>query len=376
MALSPLFFYGTLRHVPLLEIVLGRDQTDMQLVAASAPDHAVHGAGDGQLPMIVSSVGGAATGLLLLEPTPEDVARLAYYHAGLGHVAREITVQDQTGQTHEALAYGPPDGRVHPSDPWSLEVWERDWAEIAVGAAREAMEHYGQWSVDDLVVKMPMLRRRAATMVAARHRTPPPHHHAGADQVEVISRQRVHSHFFALDQMVVRHPRYDGTMTDPLDREAFFAGQAVVLLPYDPVRDEVIVVEQFRANMYALGDPSPWMIEAVLGLIDPGETAAEAGTREAQEEAGVRAERLELVSEAYSSTGSSTEFVTIYVALADFGDLGQGGGLDGEGEDIRRLVLPFDDFAAALNRREFRDAPLITAGFWLMLNRERLRSSA
>ncbi len=82
------------------------------------------------------------------------------------------------------------------------------------------------------------------------------------------------------------------------------------------------------------------------------------------------------MSAAYSSTGSNTEFVTSYLAIADFDELGQGGGLDTEGEDIRRLVLPFEEFAEGLLTQRFRDAPLISTGFWLMLNRERLRGSA
>ena len=142
------------------------------------------------------------------------------------------------------------------------------------------------------------------------------------------------------------------------------------------MRDEVILVEQFRVNMFALGDPSPWIIEAVAGLIDPGETPEVAAAREAQEEAGVTPQSLELVSQTYSSTGSNTEFVTAFVAVCDFGALEQGGGLDVEGEDIRRIIMPFEEFAEGLTTQRFRDAPLMGVGFWLMLNRARLRGSA
>ena len=376
MALEALFFYGTLRHIPLLELVLGRSRSDLQLTPAELPDHKVYWVKKAAFPMIVEEPGARATGLLLRAPTKEDVARLNYYEGGFAYDLREVTALDAANHPHMARVFFPEAGHFTKGHPWVLADWERDWLDITLIAAQEAIAHFGQWSAQDLASKLPMMRMRAATMLTARDRQPTKDHCSGADQVEVLSQERVHSNFFALDRMVVRQPQYDGTISEPLNREVFFAGHAVVLLPYDPVRDEVILVQQFRVNMYALGDPSPWMVEAVAGLIDPGETPEEAGIREAIEEAGVHARHLELVSAAYSSTGSNTEFVTCYVALADFSELGQGGGLDTEGEDIRRLVLPFDEFAEGLLTQRFRDAPLNSTGFWLMLNRERLRGSA
>lgn len=376
MALEPLFFYGTLRHIPLLETVLGRPRDEMTLSEASLPDHGVTWVAGETFPMIATAEEQIAAGLLLRDPTSDDVARLDYYEGGFAYDLRSVTVNLPDGTTVAARVYFPKPDAFAAGPAWSLEDWVHDWADISLIAAREAMEFYGTWSAEDLAVKLPMMRRRADTMRAARLRGQSPDHHAGPEQVEVLSRQRVHSHFFALDRMTLRHTRYDGTKTQVLDREAVFAGCAVVVLPYDPRRDEVMLVEQFRANLFAVGDLSPWVIEAIAGLVDPGEEAETAALREAEEEAGVRPERLEKISAAYSSTGSNTEYVTSFVALADFSDLGSGGGLDSEGEDIRRIILPFDTFAEGLETHRFRDAPLISAGFWLMANRDRLRSSA
>ncbi|WP_050927736.1 NUDIX domain-containing protein [Aestuariivita boseongensis] len=376
MALRPLFFYGTLRHLPLLERVLGRSAQAMDLVEATLPDHAVHWVAGQCFPMISKAQGGQARGLILRSLSAEDIARLNYYEGGFAYDLRDVTAVAPDGETIAAQVYFPQEGGFEKGDPWSLDAWIRDWGEVSLIAAAEAMAHYGQWSAQELAHKLPMMRRRADTMRAARLRGPSPDHRDGAERVEILSRNRVHSHFFALDRMEMRHPLYDGGMSDPLDREAFFAGQAVVVLPYDPVRDAVLLIEQFRVNVYAVGDPSPWVIEAIAGLVDPGEAAETTAMREAEEEAGLTPIRLEKISATYSSTGSSTEFVTAFLALADFSTLGDGGGVESEGEDIRRIILPFDDFAKGLETHRFRDAPLVAAGFWLINNRARLRSSA
>ncbi len=326
--------------------------------------------------MIAQSPDRQAEGVVLQNPTAEDLARLDYYEGGFAYDLREVQVTLTGDQTIPAQVYFPQDGLFDRGDLWSLEEWKRDWGESSLIAAREAMDHFGRWSAEDLVQKLPLIRRRADTLRAARQRGTSPDHRDGAQDVEILSRDRVHSHFFALERMVLRHPRYDGSMSPPLDREAFYAGRAVVVLPYDPVRDEVLLIEQFRVNMFALGDPSSWVVEAVAGLIDPGEDPETAARRELDEEAGVTATDFELVSETYSSTGSSTEFIHAYIGLADFSTLGQGGGLEAEGEDIRRIVMSFDEFAEGLRTHRFRDAPLVSTGYWLMLNRERLRSSA
>ena len=374
MAINPIFFYGTLRHVPLLEVVLGRSAAHLNLTQAYLPDHAVYWVQDQPFPMITQTAGHVAKGVLLYDATPEDIARLDYYEGGFAYDLREVMALGPEDLQHPAQVYVPV-SELPKGDLWSLTDWVAAWGDINLIAARDAMEHFGTWSAQDLAIKLPMMRRRADAARAARLRRPqdtPTH----ARHAEILSRTRVHSHFFALDQVNVRHERYDGTLTPPLDREVFFAGHAAVVLPYDPVRDEVVLVEQFRTNLFALGDPNPWVIEAVAGLVDPGETPEAAALREAEEAAGVHVTRIEQASAAYVSAGSTTEFITSFLALADFGTLTDGGGIESEGEDIRRIVMPFDTFAEGLRTHRFRAGPLVSLGFWLMLNRDRLRGSA
>lgn len=376
MALKALYFYGTLRHLPLLEAVLGRPCEQLDLVEAILPDHSVFWVKDQAFPMIAETAGARSKGIALRNPSDEDILRLNYYEGGFDYDLRSLQAIGPEGKGFDVAVYFPKPGLWARGEPWLLEDWQQDWGALSVSVAEQAMSEYGNWTSEDLTQKLPMMRRRAFAFLAAQARGVSADHRDGAEDVVVLKHSRRHSHFFALDQLKLTHPRYDGTTSEVLDREIFYVGEAATVLPYDPVQDAVLLTEQFRPNVYASGSLSPWVLEPVSGLIDPGETPEDAAQREAMEETGVTLDGLEHVNSSYSSTGSSTEFVHMYVGVADFGTLQTGGGLSTEGEDIRRLVLPFQEFAEGLAASRFRDMPLVTLGFWLMLNRERLRSSS
>jgi nudix-type nucleoside diphosphatase (YffH/AdpP family) len=196
-------------------------------------------------------------------------------------------------------------------------------------------------------------------------------------KAEIMDRQRSYAHFFALDDMQVRHERFDGTMTEPLDRAVFIAADAAIMLPYDPIRDRVLLVEQIRMGPLARGDTSVWQLEPIAGHVDPGETPEQAVQREALEEAGLTVQFLEKVAEVYASPGNSTEFYYIFMGLADLPDGAQGaGGLASEGEDIRSHILSFDELMALVGNFDAANAPLVLAAYWLAHNRARLRLKA
>src|SRR3954469_22202759 len=63
-------------------------------------------------------------------------------------------------------------------------------------------------------------------------------------------------------------------------------GNAVCVLPYDPVRRTAILVQQLRApTLYAA--KLPHVLEAVAGRIDEGEDPESSARRETVEEAGL-----------------------------------------------------------------------------------------
>lgn len=99
---------------------------------------------------------------------------------------------------------------------------------------------------------------------------------------------------FSLDLYRFRHRLFNGGMSDEVTREIFERGHAAVLLPFDPVRDEVVLVEQIRIAAYDTS-ASPWLLEMVAGMIEEGESPEDVARREAVEEAGLNVGRIKPV---------------------------------------------------------------------------------
>jgi ADP-ribose pyrophosphatase len=137
-----------------------------------------------------------------------------------------------------------------------------------------------------------------------------------AQQVEIIAREIVYRGFFQLERYTLRHSLYAGGMSGVLVRELLERGHAAAVLPYDPVRDEVILIEQFRIGALELPEGA-WVREIVAGIIEPGETAEEVVLREAREEAGCEIERLEFISRYLVSPGGSSEQISLYCGKVD-----------------------------------------------------------
>ena len=115
------------------------------------------------------------------------------------------------------------------------------------------------------------------------------------------------------------------------------------------------------------------MWEPVAGMVDPGESPEEAAHREAMEEAHLTLAALEPAGRAYSSSGSSTEFLHLFVGIAELTTTIEDGGVDTEGEDIRSRILAFSELMDMVDRHEIKDMPLLALANWLARHRQRLR---
>lgn len=246
----------------------------------------------------------------------------------------------------------------------------------ALALAQAVMAGFGHLSPDAVRARLGSLRVAAASAARAADAAGRGLR-AGSGEVALHARRPSHAGFFGLDVLDLAHRRFDGAMSPNLRREVFVSGDAVTVLPYDPIRDRVLVVEQFRAGPLGRGDPLPWQLEAIAGRIDPGETPEDCARREAVEEAGLYLGRLEKVADYYPSPGAMTEFIYSFVALCDLPDSSAGvfGQID-EAEDIRGQILPFEALMAAVAGGEVANAPLILTALWLQRERGRLRGNA
>ncbi|MGY8957111.1 MAG: NUDIX domain-containing protein [Alphaproteobacteria bacterium] len=191
-------------------------------------------------------------------------------------------------------------------------------------------------------------------------------------KVDILERVTAFQGYFRVDRYRLRHETFDGGMSAEITREIFERGHAAAALPYDPVRDEVVLLEQFRVGAHAAGR-EPWMIEIVAGIIEDGETPESLVQREMLEEAGLTTLELEPMATILTSPGGASETVHFFCARIDSSDAGGLFGLDHEGEDIRAFVVPGDDVADLLTSGQVENGPAVLALQWFLLNRDRLR---
>ena len=194
-----------------------------------------------------------------------------------------------------------------------------------------------------------------------------------ADDVRILACETVYQGYFRIDRYRLQHRRHDGGWTQELTREVFERGHAVGVLPYDPCRDEVVLIEQFRIGAHAAGW-APWQLEAVAGVIDPGETAEEVARRESLEEAGLTLLDLAPMAEFLVSQGAVTETVRLFCGRVDAAGAGGIHGLEHEGEDIKVVVVPFAELPGLLAANKVTNATGLVALQWLLLNRDELRA--
>ena len=193
------------------------------------------------------------------------------------------------------------------------------------------------------------------------------------DDIEILQRETAYRGYFRIDRYRLRHRTYAGGWTGEMVREIFERGHAAAVLLYDPDRDQVVLIEQFRMAYHAAGQPA-WQLEIVAGIIGEGESPEDVACRETTEETGCVAGDLEPIQEYMPSPGGCTERVTLYCARIDAATAGGIHGLAHENEDIRTVVMDADEAIARLDAGRLINSPLIITLAWLARHRERLRA--
>ena len=192
--------------------------------------------------------------------------------------------------------------------------------------------------------------------------------------VEIINQDTPYQGFFRLEKYQIRHTLFNGGWTPPLTREVFRRSNCVAVLLYDPERDEIVLLEQFRIGAMVNNEPA-WLLEIVAGGIEEGETAERVAYREAEEEANCKIEKLMLINQFYTSPGGTSELLSLYCAKVDSSEVGGIYGLAEENEDILVSVVNFDEAFELLQQGRIKSAIPIIAIQWLALNRDKLRAT-
>lgn len=192
------------------------------------------------------------------------------------------------------------------------------------------------------------------------------------NDVEIVDREILYQGVFRLARYQIRYRLFNGGMSDIVSREVFERKSAAAILPYDPILDRLVLIEQIRPGVMNSGQ-SPWLLEIVAGVLDKDEPPEDVAKREAIEEANCEILDICPISEYFVSPGGSDEFISIYCGRIDASKAGGVFGLPEESEDIRAFTVSSDEAFALLKQGELKNAPTIIAIQWLQLNRDALR---
>ena len=202
----------------------------------------------------------------------------------------------------------------------------------------------------------------------------------GDKDVEIISRSLEHDGFLRIEHLQLRHRLFSGEWSEVFTRELQLKDPAVGVLLFDPDRDMLLLVRQFRVGMFnatpghgdqALGLP----LEIVAGMVARGEQFEEVALRESKEESNCVPTDLIKICEYYNSPGGSNEKIILFCGRIDSRNAGGVYGLMEEHEDIEVQVLSYVDAMALIDSGEINNAMTIIALQWLQLHRQELLDS-
>jgi nudix-type nucleoside diphosphatase (YffH/AdpP family) len=187
-----------------------------------------------------------------------------------------------------------------------------------------------------------------------------------ADRVRVQDVKILSNNHYVLKSTTFEFRRANGEWQTQR-RETYDRGNGATLLPYNLAKRTVVLVKQFRYPAYVNGYDD-LMIEAAAGLLDD-ESPENRIRAEAEEETGYRLGEIRKVFEAFMSPGSVTEKLHFFVAEYDPSmQVGSGGGIADEGEDIEVLELPIEPALAMIADGRIVDAKTIMLLQYAALN--------
>lgn len=195
-------------------------------------------------------------------------------------------------------------------------------------------------------------------------------------QIKILERKNLYKGYLAIDAFKLQFELFEGGMSPVVSREVCLRGEAVAIVPYDPVLDQVLLIEQFRLPAHCRGIDA-WLLEIPAGLVEEGEEKTEVAQREMIEETGLTVRDLKFLHNYLPSPGALTEMAHLYVGKVDLSPLSKGHkkihGLKEEGEDIRLCPTPVSEIPNLLAAGRVCNATALLGLYWLLHNHTILR---
>ncbi|MGY4495041.1 NUDIX domain-containing protein [Pseudomonas sp. TE3610] len=175
--------------------------------------------------------------------------------------------------------------------------------------------------------------------------------------VRITGKVLLSDNWYLLNKYTFDLRRRDGSWQTQT-REVYDRGNGATILLYNLAKRTVVLIRQFRLPTFLNGTDG-YLIETAAGLLDNA-SPEERIRLEVEEETGYRVKAIEKIYEAFMSPGAVTERIHFFIGEYEEQDrISDGGGLEGEGEDIEVLELGFDEALAMVSNGQINDGKTI-----------------
>ena len=192
--------------------------------------------------------------------------------------------------------------------------------------------------------------------------------------IEILEDETVYRGFFKLNKVKFKHKLFAGGWSGVVTRELLIKGAASAVIAYDPVLDNVVLVEQVRIGAYnPTLKQSPWLLELIAGMVEEGETPESVALRESEEEAGAKITHLQHCLSVWDNPGGVLERIHLFVGKVDSTQVGGLHGLAEENEDIRVHVVSRETSYQWVCEGKIDNGIAVMGLQWLALNYPKLK---
>ena len=184
---------------------------------------------------------------------------------------------------------------------------------------------------------------------------------------KIINTRKIYSGFFQMNEISLKYKKYNGDWSNTIKRELFGGAQVSAVLPYDPKKKEIVLIQQFRPGTISK-NVNNYLNEIVAGIIDPGENPEETAKRECLEETGCKVKKLIPIQGYFPAPGSSESFYHLFLAEIETFNGIRITGLETENEDILVQSYKVENVKKMLENGEFLNGLTLIALQWFFLN--------
>lgn len=188
-----------------------------------------------------------------------------------------------------------------------------------------------------------------------------------SSKFKILSKKNLYNGFFEMNEVILKYKKYNGKWSQDIRRELFGGAQVAAVLPYDPIKKEIVMIQQFRPGTVSKNFDN-YLFEIVAGIIDKEEKPEQTAKRECLEETGCKIKKLEPIQGYFPAPGSSESFYHLFLGEVEAFEGERIMGLKIENEDIRVRSFKIDQIKEKMQKGEILNGLTLIALQWFFLN--------